>query len=595
MKSFFLVFALLLAGGVASAQQYFASTIAGTGGSPGWSGDGGPALSAQFTNPTRVAVDAAGNLFIADYTNYSVRRVDKVSGNVSTVAGNGSLGFAGDGGKAAGSQLSTILDIAVDAAGNVYIADSLNGRVRKVDTSGNISTFAGNGTRGYSGDGGAATSATLYFPAGLAVDSNGNVYIADYGNATVRKVNSAGVISTVAGVGYSVFGSAPGDGGPATKAFLSLPYSVGTDAAGNIYVGDIGTSSIRKITSDGKINTYVSNFSAQNFGMDASGTIYYTDYKSNTVQKILPGGTRLWIAGNGTAGWSGDGGPATAAQFTSPYGVAVDGKGAVYVADSGNAIIRKLTPVTFSIGAVANAANLEAFAPPVSGVGDASHPIAAGEIVVVFGAGLGPDTLTVATPSGGLFPKTLGGTQVLFNGTAAPLVYASATAVAAIVPYSLDGQTSAQVSVAYQGKTSRVATIPVAPTSPGIFTANASGTGQAAVLNQNGTLNSATNPALVGSIITLYATGEGQTSPGGVDGKLATGNNLPSPIQPVSVTIGGLPAVVNYAGAAPTLVAGLMQVNVQVPAGFADSTAVPVVLQVGGVNSPAVTIAVVSQ
>lgn len=595
MKSFFLVFALLLAGGVASAQQYFSSTIAGTGTSPGWSGDGGPALSAQFTNPIRVAVDAAGNLFVDDYTNHSVRKVDKNTGNVSTVAGNGTLGFSGDGGSGAGAQLSNILDVVVDAAGNVYIADSLNSRVRRVDSSGNISTFAGNGNRGYDGDGGAATNATLYFPAGLAVDSAGNVYIADYGNATVRKVNKAGVISTVAGVGYSVFGSAPGDGGPATKAFLSLPYSVGTDAAGNIYIGDIGTSSIRRITTDGKINTYVSNFSSQNFGMDASGTIYYTDYKTNTIQKILPGGTRLWIAGNGTAGWSGDGGPATAAQFTSPYGVAVDSKGAVYVADSGNAIIRKLTPVTFSIGAVANAANLQAFAPPVSGIGDASHPISAGEIVVVFGAGLGPDTLTVATPAGGFFPNTLGGTQVLFNGTASPLIYTSATAVAAIVPYALDGQTSAQVSVTYQGKTSRVATIPVAPSSPGIFTANASGTGQAAVLNQNGTLNSATNPALVGSIITLYATGEGQTSPGGVDGKLASGSTLPSPNQPVSVTIGGLPAVVNYAGAAPTLVAGLMQINVQVPAGFADSTSVPVVVQVGGVDSPAATIAVISQ
>ncbi len=593
MKSFYLVFGLLLAGGVASAQQYFASTIAGTGASPGWSGDGGPSLSAQFNNPLRVAVDGAGNLYIADYTNFSVRKVDKASGNVSTVAGSGAIGFSGDGGSIVGSKLSNILDIAVDASGNVYIADSLNSRVRRVDTSGNISTYAGNGSRGYAGDGGAASDAALYFPAGLALDAAGNLYIADYGNATVRVVTkSTGKISTVAGVGYSVFGSAPGDGGPATKAFLAQPYSVGVDKAGNVYVGDIGTSSIRKIGLDGKINTYVSNFVSQNFAMDASGTIYFADYRTHTVQKILPGGTRLWIAGNGTPGWSGDGGPSTSAQFTAPYGVAIDAAGAVYVADSGNAIIRKLTPAAFSIGAVANAGNLQAFGPPVAGTGDAANPISAGEIVVVFGAGLGQDTLISAAPQGGLFPTILAGTQVLFNGKAAPLIYASAGIVAAIVPYSINGLSSVQVAASYQGRTSRAATVPVAPTAPGVFTANASGSGQAAVLNQNGTLNSASNPAQVGSIITLYATGEGQSSPGGVDGKLATGTTLPQPVQSVSVKIGGLPAVVNYAGAAPTLVAGVMQVNVQIPAGFAPSNSVALVLNVGGVNSPTVTIAV---
>jgi uncharacterized protein (TIGR03437 family) len=593
MKSFHLVFGLLLAGGVATAQQYFASTIAGTPTSAGWTGDGGPALSAQFNNPLRIAVDGAGNLYIADYNNFSVRKVDKTTGFVNSITGAGSIGFSGDGGTGIGAKLSNILDIVVDAAGNVYIADSLNSRVRRVDPAGNISTYAGTGSRGYAGDGGAATGATLYFPAGLALDSAGNLYIADYGNATVRKVNKAtGTISTVAGVGYSVFGSAPGDGGLATRAYLSLPYSVGVDKAGNIYVGDIGTSSIRKIGLDSKINTYATNFVSQNFALDATGTIYFADYRTNTVQKILPGGTRLWIAGNGTAGWSGDGSPGTSAQFTSPYGVAVDAAGAVYVADAGNAVIRKLSPVAFSVGAVANAANLQAFGPPIAGSGDAANPISAGEIVVVFGAGLGQDPLVVATPQGGLFPTTLGGTQVLFNGKAAPLVYASSGIVAAIVPYSVDGLSSVPVTVSFGGRVSRAATVPVAPTAPGIFTSDASGSGQGAVLNQDGNLNSTSNPARIGSIITLYATGEGQTSPGGVDGKLATDPTLPAPVQNVSVKIGGLPGVLTYYGAAPTLVAGVMQVNVQIPAGFAPSNSIPVVLTVGGVISPTVTIAV---
>jgi len=594
MKRFSLLFCALFACGLASAQQYIVSTVAGTGTSPGWSGDGGPALSAQFTNPLRVAVDSQGNLYITDYSNYSVRKVTKNTGIVTTIAGNGSLGFSGDGSSGDGAQLSNILDVVVDNTGNVYIADSLNSRVRRVDPSGTITTYAGNGTRGYGGDGGNATDAQLYFPSGLTVDSAGNLYIADYGNASVRKVTkSTGVITTVAGVGYSVFGAAPGDGSLATKAFLELPYSVGLDGSGNLYIGDIGTSSIRRVgSSDGKIATYVTNFLAQNFAMDPTGSIYYTDQKTNTVRKILPGGTRLWIGGNGTTGWDGDGGPATSAPFNLPYGVSVDANGNVYVADSGNAVIRRLAPVPFSIGAVANAANLQGFSPPVTGSGSALNPISPGEIVVVFGAGLGPDTLAVATPSGGFFPTTVGGTQVIINGKAAPLIYSSATAVAAIVPYSAYGLTSTQVSVVYQNKTSAAITLPVAPSAPGVFTANASGSGQAAVRNQDGTLNGPANPAPVGSVITLYATGEGQTSPAGIDGKLAGLTNLPAPLQPVNVTIGGLTAVVDYFGAAPTLVAGAMQVNVEIPGGLPNDTTVPVIVQIGGVNSPAVTIAV---
>ena len=593
MKRFLLVSGLVFACGVASAQQYTVATVAGTGTSPGWSGDAGPALSAQFTNPLRVAVDTQGNLYIADYSNYSVRKVTKSNGIVNTVAGNGAFGFAGDG-TASGSQVSNVLDVVVDAAGSVYIADSLNARVRRVDPSGTITTYAGNGSRGYAGDNGPAANASLYSPAGLAVDAAGNLYIADSGNATVRKVTkSTGVITTLAGAGYSVFGAAPGDGGLAVKAFLSMPFSVGVDAGGSVYIGDIGTSSIRRIGTDGKISTYVANFTAQNFAMDAAGAIYYTDQQTNTVRKILPGGTRLWIGGNGTSGWSdADGRAATSAQFNLPYGVAVDASGAVFVADTGNAVIRKLVPSAFSVGAVANAANLAAFAPPVSGGGSASNPIAPGEIVVLFGAGLGPASLAVAAPQNGVFPTTVGGTQVIIGGKAAPLVYSSATAVAAIVPYSVYGSTSTQVSVIYQGKTSSVSTLPVAPAAPGIFTADASGSGQAAARNLDGKLNSAANPAPAGSIIMLYATGEGQTSPGGVDGVLTGTKNLAMPLQPVSVKIGGLPAVVNYAGAAPTLVAGVLQLNVEIPAGFAAGSAIPVVLRIGGVDSPVVTIAV---
>src|SRR5258708_2616965 len=181
------IFASLLGCVSAFGQIYYSSTVAGVGGSPGWSGDSGPPLLAQFNNPTRVAVDKAGNVYLVDSGNYSVRKVD-TTGLTSTVAGNGSFGFAGDGGQGLGSQLSGIGDIALDSKGNLFIADSNNARVRIVDTHGIINTFAGVGTRGYTGDGDVAVNAQLSFPVGLAVDSADNVYIADTGSATIRKV-----------------------------------------------------------------------------------------------------------------------------------------------------------------------------------------------------------------------------------------------------------------------------------------------------------------------------------------------------------------------------------------------------------------------
>jgi len=577
-------------------QQYLVSTIAGTSGQPGWSGDSGPALSAQFNNPIRVAVDKNLNLYITDYTNQSIRFVNYQTGIVNSIAGNGSLGYSGDGGNSVGAQLADPHDVVVDAAGNVYIADTLNARVRKIDTNQNINTIAGNGTYGYSGDGGAATNAQLTYPTGLAMDKAGNLYIADSGNATVRKVDTSGNITTIAGVGFTTFAAEPGDGGPANKAVLQVPYSVQVDSSGNLYIGDTGSSTIRRVDLTGKISTYLTSFPAQNFTIDASGAVYFTNYRNNTVEKVLPGGTRLVIAGDGIGGDTGDGGQGSQAQFNQPYGVALDATGNVYVADAFNAVIRELTPEPFSIGAVANSASVQAFAPPLAGSGDSSAPVAPGEIVLLFGQGLGPASLTVASPTKGLYPTQLSGTSVSFNGTAAPLIYASAGLVAAIVPYELNYQTSAQVAVTYRGNTSLVSTVPVAQTAPGLFTADSSGSGEAAAFNQDFTLNSIANPAPVGSIVILYGTGEGQTSPGGTDGKVNSASGLPpAPIQNVTATVGGVPAVIDYVGGVPTSVAGLFQINIEIPSGVPAGSTVPVVVSIGGVPSQTVTIAVSTQ
>jgi uncharacterized protein (TIGR03437 family) len=598
MKKLSFACGLLIASGSVFAQQYTINTIGGTATSPGWSGDGGPATLAQINTPIRVALDSSGNIYITDLMNSSIRVITPSNGQINSVAGNGNPGYSGDGQASSGKQLSSPHDIAFDAANNLYIADTGNSRIRII-SKGIINTFAGNGTRGVAGanlgDGGQARSAELILPTGLTVDKSGNVYIADIGNATVRKVTPNGIITTIAGTGFLSFGAYSGEGGPATKALLGQPSSLTTDSAGNLYIVDTGLSRLFRIGSDGLIHTVYTGFVAQNCTFDAAGNLYTADQVTHTVHKILPNGSDLWIGGDGVSGWSGDGGPGTMAQMAQPYGVAVDPSGNVYVAEVTNAIIRELSPVPFSVGAIANSASNEPFEVAPAGFGDATVPIAPGEIVTIFGVGLGPANLVVNQPqANGYYGTQLGGTTVTFNGTAAPLIYASSTVVSAIVPYEINGLTSANLVVTYQGKQSEVDVVPVVPSQPGIFTLNSTGSGQALAVNLDGTndLNSAANPIAAGDYVLIYATGEGQTSPAGVDGKPGLGAApFPMPINPVTAFIGGIQAVVGYAGAAPGFVAGVMQINVQVPAGVPAGSA-DMYLTINTISSPTVQIQV---
>ena len=332
------------------------TTVAGNG-VAGFGGDGGAAITANLNNPFGVTVDGSGTIYIADASNHRVRMVTS-AGIISTIAGDGTAGYNGDGGVATASSLYSPGGVVVDGSGNVYIADSQNNRLRKVLTGGTISTVAGNGTINYGGDGGAATSASLSNPFGLAVDGLGNVYIADQQNQRIRKLATSGTITTVAGNGTYGFS---GDGGPATAASLANAAGVAIDGSGNLYIADQGNNRVRKVTPAGSITTVAGNGSASFSGdggvataaalnfpagvvVDGSGNLYVADSQNNRVRKVTPAGSITTVAGTGTAGYSGDGGSATGAKLNYPAGVAVDGSGNLYIADQGNHRIRKVTP-----------------------------------------------------------------------------------------------------------------------------------------------------------------------------------------------------------------------------------------------------------
>ena len=333
------------------------STVAGTG-TQGFSGDGGPATSAKFNRPIGIAVDSSGNLFIADRNNERVRKVD-TSGNISTVAGNGTNGFSGDGGPATTARLNLPRDVAVDSSGNLFIADRSNHRVRKVDTSGDISTVAGDGTNGFSGDGGQATSTQLNFPNGVTVDSSGNLFIADQANHRIRKVDTSGIIITVAGTSTSGF---LGDGVAATSTALNQPSDVAVDSSGNLFIADEFNHRIRKVDISGIITTVAGN-GTQGFSgdggpatsakldtptgvaVDASGNIFFADSSNHRIRKVDTSGIITTVAGDGTQGFSGDGGSATSAQLDFANDVAVDSSGNLFITDINNERVRKVEMV----------------------------------------------------------------------------------------------------------------------------------------------------------------------------------------------------------------------------------------------------------
>ena len=610
------------------------TTLAGTG-SAGFSGDGGSAQLAQLKSPAGLASDANGALYIADSANNRIRRVYQgVIATVYNVTGptglatspNGTLyiaasGYLGTQFKGMGGVPSA-RDVALDRAGNVYATTGQY--VRKVTSDGKVTTIAGSGAAPYfGGDNSPAAAALLHTPSGLAVDDVGNWYIADTGNNRIRKVTPSAIITTIAGTGDA---GSKGDNGPAILAQLNSPRSVAVDSQHNLYIADSGNNSIRKITPGGMIltvalqvndpeyvavdsqdslyvadtgnsrvvkmtssglvstvmlvlqpsavtvdhngNVFVSGAKAvskitplgslstvldglsspRGLALTEAGDLIVADAGANVIRRLSSTGVLSTIAGKGDAGFSGDGQPALAALLNLPADLVVDLTGTIWIADSGNNRIRTLKPSFIS--------DVVAGATIVHSATLAAGPIAPDEIISIFGAGFDPNQ-----------------TQLLFDGKPTTVFYIGTGQINALAPADLAPNSITDIGIMVNGAKVAGLSSQVVSARPGLFTTG-NGTGQAVAVNEDGTLNSESNPAARGSIVLIYATGQGQ----------APSN--------VSLKVGQYIAELLYAGPAPGF-PGLMQINARVPGGFLPPGVQPVVLSVGNaVSQGGVTIAV---
>jgi uncharacterized protein (TIGR03437 family) len=676
------------------------STIAGTGTATA-SGDGGPATSASF-HPDGLTMDASGNIYIADQNNNRIRKVSS-AGIITTFAGTGNTQFNGDGGQATSATVYIAGNhngLAVDTAGNLYIADDGHHRIRKVSTTGIITTVAGTGSQGFSGDGGAATSAQLWRPSGVAVDRAGNISIADTANRRIRKVDTEGKITTLAGTGD--FGSS-GDGGPAVNATMEAPVDVTVDVAGNVYFADQDANTVRKISPAGIITLLAGNntFGFSGDGGPATsasmagpysitingGNAYISDYGNHRIRKVDANGVITTIAGAGgaTPGTNGDGGPPLSANL-NPAGIVFDEAGNYYIADLNGNRIRKVnvsatvpglnssagsiyfstvangnTPaaqvltvstlgtvplgfkLTFSTasggswlqattpgvntpsqvtvfvnnlpaagtyqGSVVltpNSTGLSAVTVPVtlyvastapakpsftaSGVVNAASfkpGVAANTLITIQGTNLASTTndWNRAIASGQL-PTSLDGVTVVFSGKPGYLTYISPTQINVLAPDVNAGTSS--ILVTNSGSNSGIVNVPATAAGPAFFLWPGS---QPVATRPDytyavkaGTFNGLTTVAAKpGDVLVLWGTGFGAVTPTPPPGVPVPGDHIYSTTTLPVVTVNNVPATV-YGAALTSGFAGLYQVAIQVPPSLPDGDW-PLIATIGGVSS----------
>lgn len=701
------------------------TTLAGNG-TAGYGGEGGPAAQAQLSQPSDLAFDATGNLYVAD--GQRVAKID-THGVLTRFAGDPSLPFGipsqdevpatqssltafsvatdpqgdvfvatprvrkitPDGiihafagvetsnpqnfTEACGDALkATVIatNIKTDASGDVFFINGLANRLEEATPAGKISTIAGAGPNLFTGDGGPAISATFANPNALAFDTQGNLYVADTNNNRIRRIDASGIVSTVVGDGGPVYNQDPLCL-PDQDNFLRKPQGVTVDAAGDIFVADTGKNRVLKVAPDGTQTTIGSQFSApQGVLADGAANIFVTDSGNSALKKIDASGAvhTLWTKGAagsmafdaagdlffpstynverlstegaispvaGTGEYDTSAAPGFGSgpeEIGQPSAVALDSTGSIYVADEvkssiyrvshncalsveyvgatlqqpagltfdakGNLYLADAIQGTLWIGTPTPAPSNEQPTPTFGRTGIQSAapanlvyesfgepptpptapPIAPGALLRIRGVCLGPfDPVFVGFGDSGALSTSAGGTQILFNDTPAPLISVSSGEIIAQAPFELGSSSGATVALTYNG-----VTIPwgvgVQAANPAIFTVSNQPSGPAIAANQDGTLNSATNPAPKGSIVVLYATGTGQTKPPGSDGTAPSISPWPTPVLPVLVTIGSQNAQIFYAGDAPGFV-GLTQLNIGVPASLVGSGGQPITLQVG--------------
>jgi len=504
--------------------------------------------TAMNVSATDVVCGNDGYLYVADIT---VARRANVFGASAVIAGGGSLA-EGDGGPAIQARLNHPTGVALDSIGNLYVADKANNRIRRVGLNGTITTYAGTGASGNAGDGGAAMLATLNSPTSVTFDSIGDLYIADTGNARLRMVTPGGVIVPVltgalTAPAYMMFDSDKNlyiadsaaifkvtPAGAMTPLFAGLqsPRGMVIDPSGNFYFSEPLSKQVWMFTPSGTHSLIAAGawINPQGIALDASGNLLVADSGLNQVLSVNSFGNVTPVSGTGTPGFAGDGASALLAQLNAPSDVLVNSSG-VYVTDSGNNRIRQLvgsaTQITVAPLTVIGAVNAASLIP---------GPIAPGMLLALLGAG---STVT----------------QVSFNAIQAPILSVTSSELLVRVPVSLEGVQSVQISI---NQIPQI-TANVVDAAPALF---ANPTGQASVLNQDGTLNSSSNPAARGSVITLFGTGEGVTG------------------LPFSLTIGGYSGSILYAGPSGNY-PGMFQINAQIPFGYLSAGTLPVVVNVG--------------
>ena len=608
MSRYLFAFLLLPVLAVAQVSDYVINTVIGSS-TATVLGNGGPANAAELSNPIGLYFDASHNLYIAD-SGFNLVRLVKGgtgTGTISTVAGAGGAGeWAGDGGLATSANLSAPFKTVLDKSGNLYIADLANQVIRMVTTSsGDITTFAGeNCCYGFNGDGLQAVDTVLNHPFGMAFDSSGNLYFADSNNMRIRMISPSGVVTTVAGNGNQGYS---GDGGPAIKAELNQPYGIAFDSFGNLYFADSGNNRIRVLLTNGNINTVAGNGKAGYSGdmipatttelnrpfdvaFDAYGNLYIADTNNYRIRKVTTNGTIYTIGGGTGEGYSGDGFIGTNSKLNSPSGVAVDSSGDVYFSDSGNNVIRELTPYLpfVNAGGVNTASAFGDFA-----------AVAPGSWIEIYGADMSFSARSWATGdftgNGLIAPTSLDGVSVTVGGQAAYVAYISANQINVQIPYTVPTGQQAVVVKDTAGASIQNVNVTVNPIQPGIFAPQlfkVNGVQYAGALFSDGATYAmppgavsgiASRRANPGDLITFYGVGFGPVTPKVAAGTVVQPQSNLIGLPSFQLSIGGVPAQVEYAGLAPGAV-GLYQFNVYVPSTVTASDTAAVTFTINGVS-----------